>query len=621
MYPNLIREDFETSDTTESKRTSRAMLKILRMILDLSHGPHRKQWWVVLGLMTLVAFIETVFTALFYLFAAMLAGLKDISKLPGAGFFAPSGEMAGGQPDVSFLAVVLIGVIALRALAAASLSYKQASITAREGAQLGRTLLEKYLHAPFLEMRDRPSWYLVRNISNSVDAVFSGIALPMATILSESLVCIGIFTVLMITAPVASLGAALVTLGLAGIVIKVMHPLQFSLGASNQELIALQFGELAQAFSGIRETKVFSAEQFFVQRFADLRQRITANNTRIGFFSGLPKIAIETVFLLVTVSVVAWLLAKYAVNPHLLALLGLYAYAGLRLMPSAARIIACFNLIRMSQPALEEVAADYRTLRVAMPASAAPAVIPRWKKISLEHIYFQYPQRSDFALRDVSMSFERGQAIGITGKSGAGKSTLIDLILGLLQSQSGRIVGDSGFEFVSNAWVRGKIGYVPQQPILLNASVRQNIAFGEPDDQIDDERVVQAAKIAQISEYISSLAQGYDTNLGELGNRLSGGQKQRVAIARALYYQPEFIVFDEATSALDLGTENEIVTVINALKGKVTALVVAHRLNTIKECDKIILMEQGAIIAEGGFYDLLNGSAAFRELVELHELA
>lgn len=597
------------------------MLKILRIILDLSHGPHRKQWWVVLGLMTLVAFIETIFTALFYLFAAMLAGLKDISKLPGAGFFAQSGEAAGGQPDVSLLALVLMGVIALRALAAASLSYKQASVTAREGAQLGRALLEKYLHAPFLEMRDRPSWYLVRNISNSVDAVFSGVALPMATILSESLVCVGIFAVLMYTAPVASLGAAVVTLGLAGIVIKVMHPLQFSLGASNQELIALQFGELAQAFSGLRETKVFSAEQFFVRRFADLRLRITANNTRIGFFSGLPKIAIETVFLLVTVSAVAWLLAKNAVNPHLLALLGLYAYAGLRLMPSAARIIACFNLIRMSQSALEEVATDYRALRVEVPASTAPVAIPRWKKISLEHIYFQYPQRSNFALRDVSMSFERGQAIGITGRSGAGKSTLIDLILGLLQSQSGRIVGDSGFEFVSNAWVRGRIGYVPQQPILLNASVRQNIAFGEIDSQIDDERVARAAKLAQISDYVSGLEHGYDTNIGELGNRLSGGQKQRVAIARALYHQPEFIVFDEATSALDLGTESEIVSVIHEIKGTVTTLVVAHRLNTIKECDTIILMEGGAIAAQGSFEYLFHNCPEFVRLVDLHQLA
>ena len=596
-----------------------SMPNLLSTLRILSSPQCRSRWGLVLILMVVVAVVETAFTALFYLFASMLAGLKDVAALPIARFFVLEGSNAGGRIDVSLLSKMLVAVVCLRAGLALYLSYSQAAVAAEDGAHLARKLLERYLNAPFLEIRERPSWYLVRNINNSVEAVFSGVALPIAIVLSESMVCLGIFAVLLAASPVASIAAALVTLALAAVVIKAMHPLQFGLGVRNQELVARQFGELAQAFGGLRETKVFAAESFFVERFRVLRSRITRNITQIAFFASLPKTLIETAFLLVTVLVVAWLLASRAVDASMLALLGLYAYAGLRLMPSAARVISCFNQIRLSQPALQEVAGDFARWA---PAGADASIAARrrdWGELRLEAIGFSYPNHAEPALRDVSIAIKRGEAIGITGKSGAGKSTLIDLILGLVQPSKGRMTDEMGVK-VEAGWLRQRVGYVPQQPILLDTSVRQNIAFGVPAAEIDDVRVRKASSMARIEEFVAALPEGFETGLGELGNRVSGGQRQRIAIARALYHQPEFLVFDEATSALDLGTEAEVVEVIEGLKGSVTMLIIAHRLNTIKHCDRILLMDAGTVIAQGDFAELSSHCVPFRALIELHEL-
>lgn len=592
-------------------------MKILRTLFDLSSKECRPLWALVLALMILVAIVETVFTAVFFVFVAILAGQENVPAVPGLGLLA-RGEFG---PWLVAISTALGCVVAVRALLSLAATYAQSSAAARDGALLSRRLLERYLNAPFGEMRDRETSILIRNVNNSVEAVFNGVAVPAAMITAEMLVSAGIVAVLAIAAPLATTGAAALACVLALVVIKLMHPIQFTLGMRSQRLAALQFGELAQVFTGLREAKVFQAERFFAERFAALREEISRNLTRIGFLAGLPRVVVETVFLLATVGTAAALMATRSVDAELLALFGLFAYAGLRIMPSAARIISCFNMIRLSEPALLEVAGDYRKLRAPSDLDSAPAPRARpWAEIRLECVHFRYLGRSDPAVRDVSFTVKRGQAIGITGKSGSGKSTLVDLVTGLLAPNGGRIVDDTGLELSAPGRVIDRVGYVPQQPILLNASIRENIAFGVPRAQIDDALVLESARLAHIDEFASSLAQGYETNLGELGSRLSGGQRQRVAIARALYRRPEILVFDEATSALDLGTESAIVSVLAGLRGKMTVLIIAHRLNTIRQCESVLLMERGSVIAQGSFDALSTQSPAFQELVRLHEL-
>lgn len=589
-------------------------MRILRTLLELSSPRFRQLWIGVLAMMLLVAAVETVFAGLFFAFAALLAGHTKLPAVPGLGLITAGGVM----PAVGSLSVALAAVVAVRALLGLGLAYLQSFVAARDGAELARRLLERYLHAPFGVMRQKESSCLVRNINNSVESVFGGVAISAAMIIAESLVCAGIVAVLAIASPGTTLTAAVLAVTLAAIVIKVMHPIQFRLGMCSQDLAARQFGELHQAFAGLREVKVFQSERFFVERFRNLRDDIGRNTALVGFLAGLPRIVVETVFLLAVVLGAAAVTSGKAVESELLALFGLFAYAGLRIMPSAARVISCFNMIRLSEPAMLEVANDFHTLSA--PSDAAGGAAPRhWNEIRLENVSFTYPGRGEPAVRGLSFTLRRGQSIGITGRSGSGKSTLVDLVTGLLVPQAGRIASDSG-EKLSTGRVIAGVGYVPQQPILLNASVRENIAFGVSAQDIDDHLVAEAAEQAQIDVFVRGLRQGYQTPLGEQGGRLSGGQRQRIAIARALYRQPEILVFDEATSALDLATEKAIASALAAIRGKVTLLIIAHRLNTIRQCDAILLLDRGTLVAQGTFGELSASSQEFQELVRLHEL-
>ncbi len=590
------------------------MTRLVLTLREVSSPRLRPLWILVLVLMVLVAAVETAFTALFFAFATLLAGQSTVPAVPGLAIVL--GE--GARPSVGALAAVLAAVVIVRALLGVSLAYCQSFAAARDGADLARRLLERYLSAPFGVMRQRDSAYLVRNINNSVEAVFGGVAVPVALIAAELLVCTGIVAVLALISPLTTACAALVAFVMAVVVIKVMHPVQFALGMRSQELAARQFGELHQVFAGLREVKVFRTESFFVERFRTLRGDIGGNQARVGFLAGLPRIVVETVFLLAVVLGAVAITAGKAVEAELLALFGLFAYAGLRLMPSAARIISCFNMIRLSEPAMLEVVGDFRTVEASTPAVPTVPCAP-WNEIRISSATFTYPGRTEPALRGVSFTLKRGQSVGITGRSGSGKSTLVDLVIGLLTPQAGSVVTDGGVRLAGGRVIEG-VGYVPQQPILLNASVRENIAFGVAPLDIDDRAVAEAATLAQIDDFVRGLEDGYRTPLGELGSRLSGGQRQRIAVARALYHRPEILVFDEATSALDLGTENALAAALAELRGKVTQLIIAHRLNTIRQCDTILLLERGALAAQGHFDALSGASREFQELVRLHEL-
>ena len=217
------------------------------------------------------------------------------------------------------------------------------------------------------------------------------------------------------------------------------------------------------------------------------------------------------------------------------------------------------------------------------------------KEISLEHIEYAYPNTDKKIFDDAMMKIPYGKSVGIMGPSGAGKSTIVDILLGLLRAQKGKITCD-GIDIYENypSWL-AQIGYIPQSIYLVDEPIRNNIAFGIADEEIDDERIWQVLEDAQMKEFVKELPEGLDTTIGDRGVRLSGGQRQRLGIARALYHNPEILVFDEATSALDNETEQAVMEAINSFQGKKTMVIIAHRLNTIANCDIIYKVENGKI--------------------------
>ncbi len=297
-------------------------------------------------------------------------------------------------------------------------------------------------------------------------------------------------------------------------------------------------------------------------------------------------------------------------------IIALYAFAGYRLMPAIQKIFTNITSLRVSGPAIIFVYNDLNTLNLEIDEKPSKKFFFN-ESIKLKNIFYKYPQSSRTVLKNINLTIPAYTSVGIVGETGSGKTTTIDLILGLLEAQKGTIEVDGKIINYKNrrAW-QNTIGYVPQQIYLSDTTVSENIAFGLNEDEISQESVERAAKIANLHEFIvNELPSQYKTIIGERGVRLSGGQRQRIGIARALYHEPKLLIFDEATSALDNITEKSVMEAIYNKDYKITKILIAHRLSTVKKCDKIFLFDKGELKHEGNYQELIENSEKFRSSV------
>ncbi len=319
------------------------------------------------------------------------------------------------------------------------------------------------------------------------------------------------------------------------------------------------------------------------------------------------------------VLMVIYLIATQHDISKYLPVLGLYAISGYRLMPAAQQLFAGITSLKYHVSALNNIHAEMQLTTVACQKLKKQALEFR-QQLQLKNIYHAYPNADKFSLKDVSVDIPLHATIGIVGASGGGKTTLVDIILGLLKQQNGKILVDGQEISDSNIkqWQQN-IGYVPQNIFLIDASIAHNIALGIKPSDVDMDAVIAAAKLANLHEFIvNELAEGYHSFVGEEGVRLSGGQRQRIGIARALYHDPELLIFDEATSALDGLTEKVIIEAIKSLSHRKTIIFIAHRLNTVKDCDVIYVLNKGEILAQGSFAELFHSNKIFQHLANAH---
>jgi ATP-binding cassette, subfamily B, bacterial PglK len=372
---------------------------------------------------------------------------------------------------------------------------------------------------------------------------------------------------------------------------------------------------LQQSLGAVKEVKLAGREGFFLGQLGERVPAAARLRLRYLTLGAALRMAVETVFVcgLLLVS----LLVTLRHEPSgALPLLGLYAYAGFRVIPSANRIMLYVTELRYSRSWIHDLRADLATLEPATTAAERGDLdaVRFTRTLALEGVSYTYVGEREPVLLGVDLTIVRGESVGIVGSSGAGKSTLVDVLLGLLAPSAGRITVDGrDIRTALRSWQR-HIGYVPQEPFLLDDTLRRNVAFGIADAEIDDRRVDSALRLAQLADFVATLSDRLDTLLGERGTRLSGGQRQRVAIARALYYEPEVLVFDEATSALDSPTERELIAALEALHGVKTLVVIAHRLTTVRRCDRLAVLRDGRVTAIGSYDELLARDAGFREL-------
>ena len=357
-----------------------------------------------------------------------------------------------------------------------------------------------------------------------------------------------------------------------------------------------------EALGGIKDVKVLGKEQHFLDKFAMNNQTLSDVSSRAYILSQIPRLYLETIGIIVFLSLIILLILKGGDLGQVIPILGVFTLAAFRLLPSANRIITYMNSLSYAEKVIEMLN-DHLT-RADLTNSFEHSVDTNIDKepsafnqsIEIKNLCYQYPKTTTLALSNINLIIKKGESIGIVGKSGAGKSTLSDAILGLIKPSTGSIYLD-GVDIYNDikSW-QALIGYVQQDIFLLDDSIRRNIAFGVPDDKIDLKGLNEAISESQLDEFISTLPEGIDTQLGERGVRLSGGQKQRIGIARALYRNTPILVFDEATSALDNETESEIVSAIKSFKGIRTTIVIAHRLSTIEHCDRVIELKKGCMV-------------------------
>ena len=500
------------------------------------------------------------------------------------------------------------------------------------GRDLSKTMYAVYLNHPYLFFLNRNTSELVQNTLYEIGRLVIGILIPSLTIISKLAVAFAILGLLLFVNPLIALLAGLI---LGGSYMGVFFLVRRTLAHSGQEISRVNSRRVQiayETFSSIKDIKILGREKAFFELFSSPVDRYSVLQSRSQMISVLPRYAMETLAFGGIIALILVLLSMGGNLAKTLPLISLYALAGYRLMPTLQQIFANWSQIRFNLPAIDKVVADIETLpelrmgdgRDGRGSLQAPTVpVPEdnplllKREIRFEEVSFSYPAREEAVLNRLSLSIPANASVGIVGSTGSGKTTTLDILLGLLEPTEGRLLVDGIPVTRENRrrW-QANIGYVPQQIMLIDDTVKKNIAFGIPEDRIDEAKVERAARLAHLHDFIlAELPQGYETGIGERGVRLSGGQRQRIGIARALYHDPAVLVLDEATSALDNLTETVIMEALATLSRQKTILMVAHRLTTVRDCDFIVVMERGKVSDIGSYDELLERSALFSSMV------
>jgi ATP-binding cassette subfamily C protein len=521
--------------------------------------------------------------------------------------------------DPAAVVAALVGAVAVlyvvRALFVTWAEWVKETTIARSASRAAERLFARYLAADYTFHLGRQSSQLIQEVARSTDVAFQLFAGSLLNIVAEAATVAALVTVLFLTAPPQALGAVALVLGIASLPMLLTRRLWVRAGERQRSLEAQQLHVLQQSLGAVKEVKITGREAFFEGRLRATRRALARVNQRRALMATALRLAVETVLIISMLGVVLLVMRERTTDAELVAVLALFAYTGFRLVPSANRIMLNAGYVREARAFVTGGIRDFSM--VASAPSKAPASpearVEFTRSLACEDVSYTYDGASQPALHHINLTIRPGESLGIVGETGAGKSTLVDVLLGLLRPTTGRVSLDGeGLEGRERSWQR-QVGYVPQRPYLLAETIRRNIAFGLPDMSIDEHGVARAATLAHLDDVIRQLPQGLDTVIGENGAGLSGGQQQRVAIARALYADPAVLVFDEATAALDTATEREVTAALSSLHGTRTLIVIAHRLSTVRECDRLLFLQRGRIAASGSYNELM-GNPAFRAM-------
>ena len=481
-------------------------------------------------------------------------------------------------------------------------TYVQAKFVNNNRYRTSRNLLSQYLHRPYEYYLNADSATILRTIYGDMDNVFNLLQqcmnLAAETIVSFCLVCMMLVMDFKMTLVIVAM------LGLTTVFIsKVLKRKLNRIGEHSRMEQANQYKWILQSVSGIKDVKVLHKEKYFTKQYEIAAKNYAADIVKNNVFVNIPRLLIETVSIASILGYLAVSILMGTSVAELMKLVSAFALAAVRLMPSVNRVNTYIANISYHESALNYIYdnIDIEAVREQGRQDAlkkkeeVKEPITLSKEIALSDITYAYPNTEKNIFDHADMMIPVGKSIGVVGPSGAGKTTVVDILLGLLDIQGGKITSD-GTDIMKNyaSWL-SHIGYIPQSIYMVDDTIRSNIAFGVKKEEIDEARVWEVLEEAQMKSFVENLPDGLDTEIGERGVRISGGQRQRLGIARALYHNPELLIFDEATSALDNDTETAIMEAIDKLHGQKTMVIIAHRLRTIENCDMIYEVRDGKI--------------------------
>lgn len=544
--------------------------------------------------------------------------------------FSSPGEILTQTTLLYWGSALLVLFFTLKFVYTVMLSYWQARFVQNRVLRIGDQLFTAYMRAPYTFHLGRNSSQLLRNVNAECSRLGMTVLTPLIDVLTQLFVLIAVVGLLVAVSPGLAVLALMVFTIVAGIVAGALHKKFRELGFEAQAARGIMVKNVREGLGGVKEIKVLQREKLFSTRFRDT----LGTTLRIQRFiqvvgKSIPSL-MEWISIVGLLTVVLVLFAMNKSTEAIIAIVVLFAVSLSRLKSTISNLVSRYTTLQHNLVSLDVVYDDLVELsgtdylqkkpRVAVVRSSDGEMAGSFshfrKDLELRNVDYRYPGADDYALRDVSLRIGKGEAVGFVGTTGAGKSTLIDVVLGVLSPSGGRILADGRdiHEDIA-AWQRNT-GYIPQSIYLVDGSIKENVALGLPPSEIDQDAVEQALKAAHLDKFVAELPGGLDTVVGERGVRLSGGQRQRIAIARALYHNPEVLIMDEATSALDNVTERGVIKAVEDLKGERTILMIAHRLTTVLNCDRIVMLDHGRVAGIGTYDQLIKDNEDFRRMAE-----
>jgi ATP-binding cassette, subfamily B, bacterial PglK len=597
------------------------MLKSITSLFKLLTDHQRTKLYSLQIFVVLSAIFEVAGIASIVPFMAVVS---DTTILESNAFFARLYAFSGLDSLNDF--VVLLGVLVLVTLATSTLVsmytvVRLSRFAAQTGSEISQRLFDYYCNQNWLYFTQVSSPKLVKKISNETQRMTLQVLLPLVHMNARAVSSMGVVIALLFYNPIVTFVGLVTFCSVYFVLFKfVRGALQIN-GLNISQMLELRYRVMNDVFGGMKDLIVLNRKDYYLGVFSDsgdLLARSMSTNTILG---QLPRYAIEFIVFGVVISLVIFLFSSHDQNlTQAIPELSVYALAGLKLLPAVQNIYSSLTQVKGNIHSFNSIKDDLisssSALRdIDLSGKGDQNALKISKGIEFKGIRFKYPNKLESVLQGIDIYIPVNSLIGIVGASGSGKSTLVDVLMGLIEPNSGRVIVD-GHVVDSKKMLQWQnlIGYVPQTIFLSEGSISENVAFGIDPKNIDSGKVQRALKAAHLDEYVNTLPEGMDSCVGERGVQMSGGQRQRIGIARALYHDPSVLVFDEATSALDGITEKVIMNAIRGFQGTKTIIVIAHRLKTVIACSKIYYLDKGCVLDQGTYSELLSKNTRFKEM-------